>query len=248
MVEAVTIKQEETTAEQPVVEEKQVETKSERPDWLPEKFANAEEMAKSYTELETKIGQPKEETPKEEEAKPETLEIDKTAEEAVEAAGLDMTQLQQEYNEKGALDEKSYNALEKAGIPKDYVNQFIHGQEAIAQQLQNTIKGEVGGAESYTEITSWAKDALSPNEITAFNKTVNSGDLEAVRLAVTGLKARHDAVNGTEPRLVSGKATSDSPAGYNSWAQVTAAMKDARYENDPAFRDAVQNKISKSNL
>tara|TARA_R110002110_G_scaffold171456_3_gene373908 strand:- start:4123 stop:4866 length:744 start_codon:yes stop_codon:yes gene_type:complete len=247
MVEAVTIKQEETTAEQPAVEEKQVETKSERPDWLPEKFETPEDMVKSYGELETKIGQPKEEIPKEE-AKPETLEIDKEAKEAVESAGLDMNALQQEYNEKGTLDDKSFDALEKAGIPKDYVNQFIHGQEAIAQQLQNTIKGEVGGAESYTEITSWAKDALSPNEITAFNKTVNSGDLEAVRLAVTGLKARHDAANGTEPRLISGKATSDSPAGYNSWAQVTAAMKDVRYENDSAFRDAVQNKISKSNL
>lgn len=245
MVEAVEIKQEETTQEKPVVEETNTEVKNERPDWLPEKFANAEEMAKAYGQLETKLSQPKEE-PKQE-AKPETLEIDK-AEEAVEAAGLDMTQLQQEYNEKGQLDEKSYESLEKAGIPKSYVDQFIKGQEAIASQLQNTIKGEVGGADKYTEITSWAKDALNPTEIQAFNKTVNGGDLEAVRLAVTGLKARFDSANGSEPNLLSGKASSDSPGGYGSWAQVTEAMKDARYTADPAYRQSVQDKISKSNL
>lgn len=249
MVEAVEIKQEETTQEKPVVEETNTEVKNERPEWLPEKFANAEEMAKAYGELETKLSQPKEE-PKQEtkqEAKPETLEIEK-AEEAVEAAGLDMTKLQAEYNEKGTLDEKSYESLEKAGIPKSYVDQFIKGQEAIASQLQNTIKGEVGGADKYTEITSWAKDALNPTEIQAFNKTVNGGDLEAVRLAVTGLKARYDSANGSEPNLVSGKASSDSPGGYGSWAQVTEAMKDTRYASDPAYRQAVQDKISKSQL
>lgn len=250
MVEAVEIKQEETTTEKPVVEETNTEVKNERPDWLPEKFANAEEMAKSYNALESKLSQPKEE-PKEEakqENKPETLEIEKEAKEAVESAGLDMNALQQEYNEKGTLDDKSFEALEKAGIPKDYVNQFIKGQEAIASQLQNTIKGEVGGADKYTEITSWAKDSLNPNEITAFNNTVNGGDLEAVRLAVTGLKARFDSANGSEPNLVSGKASSDSPGGYGSWAQVTEAMKDTRYSADPAYRQSVQDKISKSNL
>lgn len=248
MVEAVEIKQEETNAEKPT--EQVVEASNERPDWLPEKFANAEEMAKAYGELENKLSQPKEEPKKEtkEEAKPDTLEIEKTAEKAVEQAGLDMNALQQEYNEKGTLDDKSYEALEKAGIPKSYVDQFIKGQEAIAQQLQNTIKGEVGGADKYTEITTWAKDALSPTEIEAFNKTVNGGDLEAVRLAVTGLKARFDTANGSEPELLSGKASSDSPGGYQSWAQVTEAMKDPRYSSDPAFRQTVQDKISKSNI
>ena len=40
------------------------------------------------------------------------------AEKAVADAGLDMSSLQQQYSEKGQLDDKSYEALEKAGIPK----------------------------------------------------------------------------------------------------------------------------------
>lgn len=252
MVEAVEIKQEDTTEEKPVEQAKVEEVK--RPEGLPEKFKTVEDMAKSYSELESKLGAEDKSFENEKtqpESKKDTLEIEpdqKAAEKAVESAGLNMDALQTEYNEKGTLDDKSFDALEKAGIPKSYVDAFIQGQEAVATQMQNTIKAEVGGEESYTEIVTWAKDALNPQEIAAFNKTVNSNDLEAVKLAVTGLKARHDAVNGTDPKLISGKAGTDTGGGYNSWAQVTAAMKDARYENDPAFRAEVQDKISKSKL
>ena len=252
MVEAVEIKQEDTTEEKPVEQAKVEEVK--RPEGLPEKFKTVEDMAKSYSELESKLGAEDKSFENEKtqpESKKDTLEIEpdqKAAEKAVESAGLNMDALQTEYNEKGTLDDKSFDALEKAGIPKSYVDAFIQGQEAVATQMQNTIKAEVGGEESYTEIVTWAKDALNPQEIAAFNKTVNSNDLEAVKLAVTGLKARHDAVNGTDPKLISGKAGTDTGGGYNSWAQVTAAMKDARYENDPAFRSEVQDKISKSKL
>ena len=218
MVEAVEIKQEETTEEKPVEQTKVEEVK--RPEGLPEKFKTVEDMAKSYSELESKLGA-EDKSFENEKTKPEPkkdLEIEadqKTAEKAVESAGLNMDQLQAEYDEKGTLDDKSFAALEKAGIPKSYVDAFIQGQEAVATQMQNTIKAEVGGEESYSEIVTWAKDALNPQEIAAFNKTVNSNDLEAVKLAVTGLKARHDAVNGTDPKLISGKAGTDTGGGYN---------------------------------
>ena len=39
------------------------------------------------------------------------------AEKAVESAGVNMENLSNEYAEKGELDKKSYEALEKAGIP-----------------------------------------------------------------------------------------------------------------------------------
>ena len=60
MVESVEIKSKETGAEAPKEEnktEEQFKLKSEeRPDWLPEKFKNAEDMAKAYGELESKLG------------------------------------------------------------------------------------------------------------------------------------------------------------------------------------------------
>ena len=243
MVEQLEIKEEETTSEKPIDES------TERPEWLPEKFNTPEDMAKAYGELENKLGQPTEnkteETPTPEPKAEETLEI---AEKAVSDAGLDMSALQSEYSESGTLKDTSYEALEKAGIPKDYVDQFIKGQEALRTAQSNDIKSIVGGDESYNDISQWASENLSEPEKQAYNKVVNSNDIESIKLAVTGLKARYDSANGTEPNLVKGKAATTSAQGYQSWAQVTEAMADPKYTKDPAYQAMVKDKLANSNL
>ena len=256
MVEKVEIKEAETTSEQPTdsAQDKTFENES-RHEWLPEKFKNAEDMAKAYGELENKLGQSennnnKDSEPNKEEVKKDDadLSIDK-AEKAVENAGLDMSSLQQEYNEGGQLADKSYDALEKAGIPKDYVDAFIKGQEAIAQQTSNTLKQEVGGADAYNNMMSWASNNLSEAEVNAYNSTVNGKDIEATKLAIAGLNARFKNAEGVEPNLQTGNRPSTSNApGYRSWAEVTQAMSDERYTSDNAYRTDVQNKLKNSEL
>ena len=244
MAETIEIKQEETTSEKPV-EENVTQSK---PEGLPEKFNSVEDLAKSYSELEKKLGDNKE-APKEEAPKTETKTSDlEIAEKAVESAGLNMDNLATEYNEKGELDTKSYEALEKAGIPKDYVNQFIEGQKAIADQQATSIKDMVGGADAYTEMSNWAAENMSEQEKTAYNTAVNSKDIETAKLAVVGLKAKFESANGNEPSLVEGKGTITGQDGYKSWAEVTAAMGDDRYSKDPAYQAMVQEKLAKSDL
>ena len=65
---------------------------------------------------------------------------------------------------------------------------------------------------------------------------------------MVGLKAKFEAVNGSEPKLVQGKATPIGVDGYESWQQVTAAMKDPRYAVDPAYQNMVKNKLAKSEI
>lgn len=243
MVETVEIKQEETTSEKPV-EDNVTQSK---PEGLPEKFNSVEDLAKSYSELEKKLGDNKE-APKEEAPKTENKNDLDIAEKAVESAGLNMETLSSEYAEKGELDAKSYDALEKAGIPKDYVNQFIEGQKAIADQQATSIKDMVGGADAYSEMSNWAADNMSEEEKTAYNTAVNSKDIETAKLAVVGLKAKFERANGNEPNLVEGKGTITGQDGYKSWAEVTAAMSDDRYSKDPAYQSMVQEKLAKSDL
>lgn len=239
MVEQVEIQTEETTAEgaAPVL-------KTERPEGLPEKFNSVEDMAKSYQELESKLGQPKaEESTAEPKADENNLEI---AEKATQAAGLDMGALNAEYAENGELAQESYDALEKSGISREYVDQFIAGQQAVAAKQSGEVKSIAGGDEGYEAMTGWAKENLSEAEIDAYNSAVNSGNLETTKLAVNGLKARFDANQGSDPKLLAGKATGTGEKGFESWAQVTEAMKDARYEKDPAYQAEVQRKIENS--
>ena len=241
MVETVEIKQEETTSEKPV-EENVTQSK---PEGLPEKFKSVEDLAKSYQELEKKLGDSQS---KETEVSKDTNSDLDIAEKAVKTAGLNMDTLASEYAEKGELDEKSYNALEKAGIPKDYVNQFIEGQKAIADQQATSIKNMVGGADAYAEMSNWAAENMSDEEKSAYNTAVNSKDIETAKLAVVGLKAKFEKANGNEPNLLEGKATVSGEKGYASWAEVTRAMSDDRYSKDPAYQALVKEKLSKSDL
>lgn len=215
-----------------------------KPEGLPEKFNSVEDLAKSYSELEAKLGINKEEV-KTEEVKTDSLDI---AQKAVTNAGLDMNNLAEEYAKGGKLEDTSYEALEKAGIPKDYVDQFIQGQKAISDQQSSSIKSLVGGDDAYTEMSNWAADNMNDAEKTAYNTAVNSKDIETAKLAVVGLKAKYEAVNGSEPNLVQGKATPMGVDGYQSWQQVTEAMKDPRYAKDPAYQNMVKNKLSKSTI
>ena len=243
MVDQVEIKEAETTAEKP---EEQVEQS--KPEGLPEKFNSVEDLAKSYAELEKKLGEPKpQETPqpKQEEAKPDDLEI---ANKAAESAGLNMQDLQSEFDSSGELKAESYQALEKAGIPKEYVDQFIAGQLAMRDNLVNDVKGVAGGDEAYAEMMQWASDNLSETEKSAYNNAVNSNDIESIKLAVNGLKARYETANGIEPTLAKGKASPSTEGGYRSWAEVTEAMADPRYQKDIAYQDDVKRKIQNSNL
>jgi len=241
MVETVEIKQEETTSEKPV-EENVTQSK---PEGLPEKFKSVEDLAKSYQELEKKLGDSQ---PKETEISKDTNSDLDIAEKAVETAGLNMDTLASEYAEKGELDVKSYEALEKAGIPKDYVNQFIEGQKAIADQQATSIKNMVGGADAYTEMSNWAAENMSEEEKSAYNTAVNSKDIETAKLAVVGLKAKFEKANGNEPNLLEGKGTVSGEKGYASWAEVTRAMGDERYSKDPAYQALVKEKLANSDL
>jgi len=245
MVEQVEISQPETTAEKPL--EQSVEQG--KPEGLPEKFNSVEDLAKSYSELEKKLGEPKPEPtpePKQEDVKQDTdLEI---ANKAAESAGLNMQDLQSEFDNSGELKPESYQSLEKAGIPKEYVDQFIAGQLAMRENLVSNVKGIAGGDDGYANMMQWASDNLSDAEKTAYNNSVNSTDIEGIKLAVNGLKARYQSANGIEPTLTQGKASPSSTGGFRSWAEVTEAMNDPRYTKDEAYQSDVQNKLKNSNL
>jgi len=252
MVDKVEIQEEETGIEKPVEQTNETQSAQSKPEGLPEKFNSVEDLAKSYAELEKKLGGQSQETKEEVDpvakAAPKSDNNLEIAEKAVTDAGLDMSSLQAEYAEKGELDTKSYEALEKAGISKEYVDSYIAGQEAIAKTQADEIKSTVGGDETYQEMVDWASKNMTEGEKTAYNKAVNSGDMDTVKLAVNALKGQFERANGVEPKLVEGKAQPSQEQGFLSWAQVTEAMADPRYAKDTAYQNEVKNKLANSNL
>lgn len=221
---------------------------AERPDWLPSKFKDAEQMAEAYAHLESKMGSG--DTQNTEEAEQEsTPNVDATeVEQVLDNVGIDFNSLQQEYNEQGGLSENAYGALEEKGFSRDLVDTWIRGQEATNSEYQSAVYNTVGGEESYKEMINWAADNLSQGEANAFDRAIDSGDIDSVRLAVAGLRNSYQAAEGVDPDLIGGQSTNSTGGTYDSWAQVTQDMKDSRYESDPAYRQQVQTKLGRSQL
>jgi hypothetical protein len=228
--------------ENPDVEEKEQEevgedrtpSEEESPDWLPDKFKSAEELAKAYSELEKKLGGKSEETEEEVVEEP--------------TAELDYDSMAKEYWDEGGLSEKRYSELEAQGIPKKLVDGYLAGQQAILNSVQTQVFNEVGGEAQYQEMMTWAQDNLTTQEVAIFDQSVNTNDLDQTLYAVKGLHARYASENGVEPRLIQGDATPSSSGAYASAAEVKRDMADPRYSKDPAFRKKVENKLSKSNV
>lgn len=223
----------------------------ERPEWLPDKFTDAQQMAEAYAQLEQKMGSgTNEETVETEEAQEAPSPSAKAAEvvEALDNVGIDFDTLQGEYNELGGLSEDAYGALAEKGFSKDLVDTWIKGQEAVNTEYQTAVFDVVGGEESYKEMISWAADSLSPQEIAAYDRAIDSGDIDMVKLAVSGLTQKYQSVEGSDPSLIGGQSTSSTGGTYDSWAQVTSDMRDPRYESDPSFRQTVANKLARSNV
>lgn len=228
-----------------------------RPEWLPEKFKSAEDLAKAYSELERKLSskQPLEASEKAQDGKTakEATEVGDeqtdAAKEAVKNAGLNFDDLSSKYWETGALEDADYAALEKSGIPRDLVDQFIAGQEAVLESTRQSVFNTVGGEDVYNDMTNWAAENLDRAEIAAYNRAVNSMDKAAAMMAVRGLKAQYDASVGVEPsRTVRGETARAGAQAYRSIAEMEADMRNPKYKTDPAFRKDVERKLANSNI
>lgn len=220
---------------------------ADRPSWLPEKFKSPEDMAKAYSELESKLGgkpaDPPADPPK------DGLEIPPDPQAALADKGLNLQDFSTEFAQTGELSAESYAKLEKAGFDKNLVDQYIEGQRAVAARFEADIMTEVGGTEKYTEMVTWAKANLSPAEIDAYNAAVSSGNADQAKLAALGLGAKFQKAVGSDPqRLLGGQGNATGGDVFESMAQVTAAMKDPQYKTDPAFRAKVQAKLARSNV
>jgi hypothetical protein len=228
-----------------------------RPAWLPSKFKTVEEMAKSYKELEKRLGSEKKPIPNAGEAADDDAVDDdegpsaeEQARQITKSAGLDFDDMANRYWDEGGLRDTDYKALEKKGIPRRMVDQFIAGQQAIVEARQNQVFSSVGGEEQYRAMTDWARDNLDADDITAYDKAVSSDDFKTIKMAVNGLKARYESAVGVEPKArTKGAAAQKSTGGtYRSWAEVEKDMNDPRYETDPAYRRDVENKLGRSPL
>ena len=220
------------------------------------KYKSSEELEKAYIELQKKLGDSNKEEPEESSVKEEPEEKPQLS----EGATL-ITDASKEYYDNGnKLSPETlakFSSLSSQDLIKAYMEvqsnpEFQQQQAAPPAEITtsqiNQIKNSAGGERAYANIVNWAKTNLPQDQINAFDEVVNTGSVQAIQLAVSGLKAEYDNANGVEGRIVTGKNAPNNGDVFRSQAELVRAMNDARYDSDPAYRQDVIEKLDRSDL
>ena len=237
MGESITITEAETGPDAPL------DNSSERPEWLPEKFNSAEDMAQSYSELEKKLSGGSTEDKKEQvEAPP-----DQTDDAPKDAGSPNFTKFSEEFSDKGELTDDSFKELETMGYPKEMVEAYIRGTQQGSDADVSAVMDVAGGTDGYKDLTEWASENVQEAELKLYNQMVETGTDNA-KMAVEWLMSKREGAEGVEPNLLSGKSKGSPKDEYRSTAEVVAAMKDTRYGKDTAYTKDVEEKLGRSSV
>jgi hypothetical protein len=218
------------------------------------KYKDAQELERAYIELEKKLGS---RDADEEVAEPEQ-EYQEEQEPSEYSAQIEaISKAADEFNAKGELSGETLAEFAKMSSQELIQAYFEYEQglpamdapEAVelSQGDINQIQNSVGGEAAYQQLVGWAAQNFTPSEIQAFDNVVDSGNIDAINLALAGLKARYTDAVGYEGQMIQGKAAAPADT-FRSQAEVVRAMNDIRYDRDPAYRNEIMEKLARSDL
>ena len=163
---------------------------------------------------------------------------------------VDLDAIEKEYfDNDGKLSDKTYEELSKAGYPKQVIDTMIKSWEITAQQFVDAVLKEAGGEEGLQRISTFLQSQGNA-QINTFNKAIETGDMDLIKLAIKGVQAEMQAQYGTSNKTTIGnvQSTTQSNEGYSSLSEMQNAMRDPRYGRDRAYTQEVERKTMASNL
>lgn len=216
------------------------------------KFRDAEDLENAYLELQKKLGERGQEQPQaeaeepkeevtEEQPKPDTSFLDELWEESLS-----------DYKDETLSKLQQMSAAEVAQMYLDYRQQVEEQPKAdfepVTEEQVGQLQDIVGGPEGYNQMMGWAANSLSETEQSMFDAVMDRGEPLAMFFAVQALAARYNEAIGYDGQMLQGYAPRNDADVFRSQAEVVRAMSDPRYEDDPAYRQDVFDKLERSNL
>jgi hypothetical protein len=220
------------------------------------KYKDAQELEKAYVELQKKLGSNDE--PEEDVEQTSATENETEETSLSDGASLISSANDEYYANDGKLSEETLDKFSNMSS-KELVEAYLEVQNTDAFKNQgevadlseadiNNVKNFAGGEAQYDNLITWADSNLDAKAKEAFDSIVNTGSVDAIKIAVSGLKSQYEAANGYEGKMYTGKAPKGNTDVFRSQAELVAAMNDKRYDRDPAYRQDVIEKLDRSNL
>ena len=209
------------------------------------KYKNAEELEKGYLELQQKLSN-KQEAPAEEQAE----EVEEAEEETILDRIWEEATTQEEFSPELTEEISKMSSTDLANMYLDY-RQANEGREPevnrdFSEADIKELKGVVGGEANYANMIDWAQKSLNEQEVQMFDAVMQKGDPLSAFFAVRALAYAYNDAVGYDGNMVQGKAPRQSNDQFRSQQEVVAAMGDPRYENDPAYRRDIMEKLDRS--
>ena len=217
------------------------------------KYKTAEDLESAYIELQKKLGEPKEEVSNETEetVSEETTEESKEEEPKDKESSVLDSLWEQRDNKDGFSDDvlKELASTNPGELAKEYLKYRQANQpQALTDENISQLMESAGGEEKYNTIVGWAKNNLSEQEQKMYDTVVDRGDPLACYFALQALMGRYNDAVGTDGRMLTGKPPSSAGDVFKSQAEMVKAMEDDRYNDDPAYRQAIMEKLERSNI
>ena len=164
------------------------------------------------------------------------------------------------HNNNGTITDEMYSSLEGAGLSRGSIDAYLAGRAAesgyattaeakdMSDADISSVRNSVGGEAEYNKLTQWAANNLDSNLVEGYDNLLETGNLNAIKLALSGIKSQYDEANGYEGRMLTGKAPKSSADVFRSQAELVQAMADPRYDNDPAYRQDIVETLDRSDL
>ena len=214
------------------------------------KYKDAEELEIAYKELEKKLGEKSEPVSEEPESKTEPEE------EVPKDTEPNLLDRLWEEGTTNKLTKETFEKLSKMNpveVAKMAMQQRSEAQKApqsreFTEQDVQQIHGLVGGSDNYNNMMSWANQNVPEQEINMYDAVMDSGNPQAAYFAVQALALKYQDQSGKDGQLVRGKAPKSTADVFNSQQEMIKAMEDSRYNDDPAYREAIMQKLERSNI
>ena len=228
------------------------------------KYKDAQELEKAYIELEKKLGE-KSEPSSEEESSDEPQAEEKTEEESTDKPDDDGTPdfaflddfYTQASSEKGEISKDLIDKISNMST-KDMAQQFLQWRADAESKYQpipqmsdtdvKQLKDIVGGDANYSNMLKWAQSNLQEQEIQMFDSVMSRGDVASAFFAINSLAQRYNDRVGYDGKMLTGNAPKGNTDTFRSQPELVAAMNDPRYDNDPAYRNDIMEKLARSDM
>ena len=213
------------------------------------KYQNAQELEKAYNELERKLGEKSEPVSEEKESEIETKEEPSNDYEPNILDALWEEGTNDSLSEETFEELKNMDPVEVAKLAMEQRNRSQAPKSRdFTDQDVDQIQGLVGGEENYNQMLGWAQGNLPSQEIELFDAVMDQGNTLAAYFAVQSMALKYQDSIGKDGQMVTGKAPRSTGDVVKSQQEMVEAMNDPRYNDDPAYRDSILEKLERSDI